>query len=110
MPLGGEAGEAPGGAVPAGTQVLIRFRTFHNDVGSVGLRLYDVNANGQHIVQMTRTAQDVSCYQADLEQYTCDFWQAAVKEENPNNLWYRFIVTDGSRYGLEPILTSSSRL
>ena len=46
----------PGGAVPAGTQVLIRFRTFHNDVASVALRVYDINANGQRIIQMTRAA------------------------------------------------------
>ncbi|HET9915363.1 MAG TPA: alpha-amylase family glycosyl hydrolase, partial [Anaerolineales bacterium] len=86
----------PGGAVPAATEVLIRFRTFHNDVSGVALRLYDVNANGQRIVQMTRAAEDVSCYQADLEEFTCDFWQAAVEEADPNNLWYRFIVTDGT--------------
>lgn len=86
----------PGGAVPAGTRVLIRFRTFHNDVSSVALRLFDVNANGQRIVPMTRAAEDVSCYQADLEAFTCDFWQAALDEADPNNLWYRFIVTDGT--------------
>lgn len=86
----------PGGAVPAGTEVLIRFRTFHNDVSGVALRLYDVNANGQRIVQMTRAAADVSCYQAGLETFTCDFWQAALEEAHPNNFWYRFIVTDGT--------------
>ncbi len=86
----------PGGAVPAGTQVLIRFRTFHNDVSGVALRLYDLNANGQRIVQMRRAAEDVSCYQADLSQFTCDFWQAVITEADPDNLWYRFIVTDGT--------------
>ncbi|MEK7787203.1 MAG: alpha-amylase, partial [Chloroflexota bacterium] len=30
----------PGGAVPAGTPVTIRFRTFHDDVTSVTLRAY----------------------------------------------------------------------
>jgi glycosidase len=86
----------PGGAVPAGTEVLVRFRTFHNDVTGVKLRLYDINANGQRLVDMTPAATDVSCYQPGLEQSTCDFWQASVKETSPNNLWYRFIVTDGS--------------
>ncbi|MGB8983338.1 MAG: hypothetical protein WCC12_15800, partial [Anaerolineales bacterium] len=86
----------PGGAVPAGTEVLIRFRTFHNDVSAVSLRLYDVNANGQRLIPMTRAAEDVSCYQAGLESFTCDFWQAALDEAGPNNLWYRFIVTDGT--------------
>jgi glycosidase/fibronectin type 3 domain-containing protein len=85
----------PGGAVPAGTEVLIRFRTFHNDVGGVSLRVYDLNS-GQHIIAMTPAATDVSCYQPGLENFTCDFWQASLDEASPNNLWYRFIVTDGS--------------
>ncbi len=86
----------PGGAVPAGTEVLIRFRTFHNDVTGVSLRVYDLNANAQRIINMTPAAADVSCYQPGLEQFSCDFWQAALQEVLPNNLWYRFIVTDGS--------------
>ncbi len=87
---------APGGAVPAGNEVLIRFRTFHNDVTGVSLRLYDINANAQRIIRMTPAATDVSCYQPGLGDFTCDFWQAALKETSPNNLWYRFIVTDGT--------------
>jgi glycosidase/fibronectin type 3 domain-containing protein len=86
----------PGGAVPAGTPVTIRFRTFHNDVTAVALRVYDINANGQRIVKMTPAATDVSCYQPGLEQFTCDFWQATLIEGAPNNLWYRFIISDGS--------------
>lgn len=84
----------PGGAVSAGTPVIIRFRTYHNDVTGVSLRVYDVNADGQRFVPMTLAASDVSCYQ-DLP-FTCDFWQATLTETSPNNLWYRFIVTDGS--------------
>ena len=86
----------PGGAVPAGTEVLIRFRTFHNDVNDVSLRAYDINANTQRIVKMIPAATDVSCYQPGLEQFTCDFWQTSLEEASPNNLWYRFIVTDGT--------------
>jgi len=86
----------PGGAVTAGTDVFIRFRTFHNDVTGVVLRVYGVNANAQTLINMTPAATDVSCYDADLEQFTCDFWQATLNETTPNNLWYRFIVTDGS--------------
>ncbi len=88
---------SPGGAVPAGTPVLVRFRTFHNDVTGVSLRVYDINLSAQKIVKMTLAATDVSCYQADLDQFTCDFWQATVNEASPNNLWYRFIVTDGTK-------------
>lgn len=86
----------PGGAVPAGTQVLVRFRTFHNDVTGVALRLFDLNEGAQRIIPMTLAAEDVSCYQAGLESFGCDFWQAALEEADPNNLWYRFLVTDGS--------------
>ncbi len=86
----------PGGAVAAGTDVRIRFRTFHNDVTGVSLRLYDLNANGQKIVPMTLAAEDVSCYQAGLEQSSCDFWEATIHQTTPNNFWYRFIVTDGT--------------
>jgi glycosidase len=85
----------PGGAVPAGTPVAIRLRTFHDDVTAVRLRVYDLNANGQQIYPMTIAASDVSCYQAGLEDKTCDFWQATLPNGAPNNLWYRFIVADG---------------
>jgi glycosidase/fibronectin type 3 domain-containing protein len=82
--------------VPAGTDVLIRFRTYHNDVTDVKLRVYDINAGGQTVIPMSLAASDVSCYQDGLP-YTCDFWQADVKQSSPNNLWYRFIVTDGTK-------------
>ncbi len=87
----------PGGAVPAGTPVLIRFRTFHNDVTSVRLRVYDINANGQYFVNMTLAATNVSCYQDGLESESCDFWQATLPNAEADNLWYRFIVSDGTR-------------
>src|SRR5215207_3543990 len=86
----------PSGAVPAGTEVRLRFRTFHNDVSSVSLRMFNLNANGQQLIQMSLAAEDVSCYQTDLEGSTCDFWEAVLDQANPNNLWYRFIVTDGT--------------
>ena len=86
----------PGGAVPAGTPVTIRFRTFHNDVTGVNLRVYDLNANGQQIIPMSLAATDVSCYQTDLDPKTCDFWAATLTYDSPDNLWYRFIVSDGS--------------
>jgi glycosidase/fibronectin type 3 domain-containing protein len=87
----------PRGAVPAGTAVTLRFRTFHDDVTSVKLRLFDVNESAQRIVNMTRAASDVSCYQASLAAERCDYWQARLANTAPNNLWYRFIVTDGSK-------------
>jgi glycosidase/fibronectin type 3 domain-containing protein len=84
----------PGGAVPAGTPVKLRFRTYHNDVTGVKVRVFDLNANAQQLVPMTIAASDVSCYQ-DLP-FSCDFWEATLDYAGPNNLWYRFIVADGS--------------
>lgn len=87
----------PGGAVSAGTPVTIRFRTFHNDVTSVKLRLYDLNAGGQQIITMAPATTDVPCFQAGLESETCDFWATTLPNSAPNNYWYRFIVTDGTK-------------
>jgi glycosidase len=87
----------PRGAVPAGTPVTLRFRTYHDDVTSVKVHLYDVNESTQRIVNMTRAASDVSCYQVSLATEHCDYWQARLTNAAPDNLWYRFIVTDGSK-------------
>jgi len=46
---------------------------------------------------MTLAASDVSCYQAGLENDSCDFWAFTLPNSQPNNLWYRFIVSDGSK-------------
>ncbi|MGE5140347.1 MAG: alpha amylase N-terminal ig-like domain-containing protein, partial [Rudaea sp.] len=87
----------PGGAVPAGATVLVRFRTFHDDVTRVDLRLYDLNSAAQKIVRMQLVASDVDCYEAALAADSCDFWQAELKSDSPDNFWYRFIVQDGSK-------------
>ncbi len=87
----------PGGAVPAGSSVKLRFRTFHDDVTSVKARIYDLNTSSQALVSMTPVATDVSCYQGSLASETCDFWQATITRAQPDNLWYRFIVTDGTK-------------
>lgn len=86
----------PGGAVPAGVPVRLRFRTFHNDVTGVTARVYDLNAAAQRLLPMTRAAVDVSCYEPGLEGETCDFWEITLPNSEANNLWYRFIVTDGT--------------
>ncbi|MGE5206030.1 MAG: alpha-amylase family glycosyl hydrolase [Chlamydiota bacterium] len=87
---------SPGGAVAAGTPVKIRFRTFHNDVTSVLMRVYDVNTASQTFTEMNLVASDVSCYQAGLGNHSCDFWEATLSSSTPDNLWYRFIVSDGT--------------
>ncbi len=87
----------PGGAVEAGTPVTLRFRTLHNDVSGVKVRLYSVDQGGQQIVRMTRAASGVDCYQASLAGRSCDFWQTTIPATHgADNLWYRFIVTDGT--------------
>ncbi|HSO28921.1 MAG TPA: alpha-amylase family glycosyl hydrolase, partial [Candidatus Sulfomarinibacteraceae bacterium] len=86
---------APGGAVPAGTPVTLRFRTFHNDVTSVKVRTYSLNAGAQELLPMTLAASDISCYEAALAALTCDFWEATLPGAVPDNIWYRFVVTDG---------------
>lgn len=86
----------PGGAVPAGTPVTLRLRTFHNDVSLVSMRVYDLNATAQYFLDMSLAASNVSCYQADLAGDSCDFWEATLPNYSPDNLWYRFIVTDGT--------------
>ncbi|HSQ16343.1 MAG TPA: alpha-amylase family glycosyl hydrolase, partial [Anaerolineales bacterium] len=85
---------APGGAVPAGTPVTLRLRTYHNDVSGVNLRLYDLNASAQQLLPMALVAEDEDCYQAGLP-FTCDYWAVTLPNPSPNNYWYRFIITDG---------------
>ena len=51
------------------------------------------------VLPMALAAEDVSCYQAGLESERCDFWQLTIPNalaSQADNLWYRFIVSDGS--------------
>ena len=86
----------PGGAVPAGTPVTLRLRTFADDVTGVDVRFYSVDRAGQQVVPMERAARGVDCYQASLAGERCDFWQVTLPADHgSDNLWYRFIVRDG---------------
>ena len=85
----------PGGAVPAGTPVKLRFRTYHNDVTGVKARVYDITTSSQKILPMQPVATDVDCYQEGLP-FSCDFWEVTLDDSTPTVLWYRFIVTDGT--------------
>jgi len=87
----------PGGAVPAGTPVTLRFRTFHNDVNRVRARVFNPNTNSQSFADLTLAASDVSCYQPGLEAETCDYWATTLTNTSPNNYWYRFTITDGTK-------------
>ena len=80
----------PGGAVTQGTKVLVRFRTFHDDVTGVTVRTW---LEGERLYTMQRVASDVPC---GLE-FGCDYWQAEVETPRLGTLFYRFIVRDGSK-------------
>jgi glycosidase len=87
---------SPPGAVPAGTEVRLRFRTFHDDVTAVELRLRDAVADRITTQAMERVAAGVPCLDPVLErQGRCDFWERTVRAERPTSLFYRFIVRDG---------------
>jgi hypothetical protein len=72
---------SPVGAVPAGTSVRIRLRTAANDVQSVRLRVYDLDAAKERFVAMKRVQRNVRCGKAK-----CDFWQTTVATSKPATL------------------------
>ncbi|HEX2755331.1 MAG TPA: alpha-amylase family glycosyl hydrolase, partial [Candidatus Limnocylindrales bacterium] len=89
----------PGGAVPAGTAVTIRFRTFHGDATGVKVRFYSLRLAGQQVVPMSIAAGGAPCGADVPAGETCDFWSVTMPQaiaSQPDNLWYRFIVTDGT--------------
>jgi len=82
---------APGGAVTTGTPVLLRFRTYHNDVTNVTVRVWNTRLNAQQLypMQLVATTPDAP--------YGYDIWQATLPAQpEPTILWYRFIVQDGA--------------
>ncbi|HQF71058.1 MAG TPA: alpha-amylase, partial [Promineifilum sp.] len=52
----------PFGAVTPGTDVILRFRTYHNDVESVRARVWDDAAQGQFFLDFDLATAGVSCY------------------------------------------------
>ena len=82
----------PFGAVTTGVPVILRFRTFHNDVTSVTLRLWSTASNSQTLLPMQLVAS------SDDPPYGYDYWQVTLPaQQTPTVLWYRFIVRDGSQ-------------
>ena len=85
----------PEGAVTAGTQVKLRFRTFHDDATAVTLRAYYTNPGREDLVDMHIVASNVPCYmQSD---FGCDFWEATIDAGSMGTVYYRFIVHDGPK-------------
>lgn len=87
---------APFGTVDSSQSVFLRFRTFHNDVEGVRVRLFDAKNSVESLAEMTLVGSDLSCREAALLRDTCDYWQLEVFPNHITNLYYRFIVQDGA--------------
>ncbi len=82
----------PFGAVSTGTDIILRFRTYHADVTGVTLRLWDTAANAQALLPMSLVATSAE------PPYGYDYWQVLLPSpEQPTLLYYRFIVRDGTK-------------
>ena len=86
----------PFGAVTPGTEIILRFRTYHDDVESVRARVWDDVAQGQFFLNLERVAAGVSCYDDSQSAAKCDFWQTTLTPSQPTTYYYRFIITDGT--------------
>ncbi len=86
----------PFGAVTPGEEVILRFRTYHNDVTGVRARVWDDVQQAQFFLNMERVAADVSCYDDAQPTESCDFWQASLTPTQPTTYYYRFIIADGT--------------
>ncbi|MBN2503463.1 MAG: hypothetical protein JXB38_21990 [Anaerolineales bacterium] len=81
----------PGGAVTTGTPVIVRFRTYHDDVTQVIVRVWSTAAGAQTLIPMELVAT------TDEPPYGYDYWQAPIPAQaDPTILYYRFIVRDGN--------------
>jgi glycosidase len=90
----------PGGAAAINTPITLRFQTSANDVGGVRLRTFrDTSGRpggGETVYDMQRVAKDAPCISGPAGQ-SCDYWEAQVDSGAKSTLYYRFIVTDGTR-------------
>lgn len=86
----------PFGAITPGTELILRFRTYHNDVTSVQVRFFDTATNREFFQNMEVVASDVSCYDPAQPEESCDFWETFYTPTQPTTLYYRFIIKDGS--------------
>ncbi|MBP8000565.1 MAG: Ig-like domain-containing protein [Chloroflexi bacterium] len=77
----------PGGAVPTGTAVTLRFRSACDDLSAARVRVYNDRTNTQQLINLTKIANDA--------QY--DWWEAVLPvSADPTVYWYRFIALDGT--------------
>jgi len=81
----------PYGAVPMGTAITLRFRTYANDVTGVRARIWDTTAGAQAVRAMTKIAT------VPDEPFDYDIWELNLTAPSYLTiLYYRFIVNDGS--------------
>jgi glycosidase len=87
----------PFGAVNPNTPIKLRFRTFAGDVSGVRARLF-YTATGQEFFQgMQPVAKGVACYETRLANDTCDWWETSYTPAKIGTIYYRFLITDGTR-------------
>ncbi len=81
----------PFGAVPKGTPVTLRFRTYAGDVTGVKVRLYDTAKQRQTVLPMAKVTTIPGAT------FDYDIWELQLNALNDlTTLYYRFIVNDGT--------------
>jgi glycosidase len=81
----------PGGAVPAGTPVLLRVRTAAGDAMTVEVRVTNRDTGASRSSPMSLVATDPT-----RGEHGYDWWQATVTTDAPAVLDYWFTIRDGS--------------
>ncbi|HQE92394.1 MAG TPA: alpha-amylase family glycosyl hydrolase [Anaerolineae bacterium] len=81
----------PFGAVPTGTDITLRFRTFANDVTGVKVRLWNTALGQQTLAAMTKVTTIPG------KTFDYDIWELSLTApDSLTILYYRFIVNDGT--------------
>ncbi len=86
----------PFGAVTPGSEVILRFRAYHNDLTRVRVRFWDTAKNSEFFKDMQIAASNVWCYDTEQANESCDFWQLKITPTQLGTLYYRFIAIDGT--------------
>lgn len=78
---------APGGAVPVGQDVVLRFRSAKNDLTGVQARIWNDRLDAQTLANMNKVASDTDY----------DYWAYTLDTgTQPTVFYYRFIARDGT--------------
>ncbi|RMG37327.1 MAG: glycoside hydrolase family 13 protein [Methanobacteriota archaeon] len=75
------------GAVPVGTDVTLRIRSYRNDLTGVQLKYWDNVKRTDNYVPMSITSSDS----------TYDYWEITLPSpDEPTDIYYAFLLTDGT--------------